>query len=369
MRHSKHSDPREEALRKWAGARLVDPHTELAPPVDQSDLLRSFLRLHGLGPVLVNGPSADASGSSPVPDTGAVAGYVAMEMARQEEFNAVFKKMQSALGLQPIFLKGQALAFSLYAHPWHRPRVDIDALLERDDVPRLVDLLVEQGYQKLVGVDGDLVLPQTIVRKTSHGASHMWDVHWKVSNRPAFTDILTYRTLRESAVPVRAGDISILTPDRPDSLLIACLHLMGHHTADPRLIWLYDIHLLAAALGGTERERFLDKAMDRPPVRAACHAAFELTQRYLPAERTDDLRRALDPGARARQRAGRTYLTRLAEDARAVDQGNRLRFVRQHVFPSADYMMKRFAIRSRWQLPFWYAVRIARAIPKLFQRR
>ncbi len=147
------------------------------------------------------------------------------------------------------------------------------------------------------------------------------------------------------------------------------MHLIGHHAGEPRLIWLYDIHLLAGLLKDSEYRRFLDEAAAPAAVRAACHAALALTQRYIPSERTDRLCCALDPGPGERWRMNRFYLTGLFADASAVGRGRRLRFVGQHIFPSAAYMVKRFDIRHRWQLPFWYAVRIGRAIPKLFRRR
>ncbi|MDZ7841404.1 MAG: nucleotidyltransferase family protein [Gammaproteobacteria bacterium] len=359
----------EEQLRVWAGRLLVAPRDATPNTERNPGILGVFLRRHGVDLCLHHVLSEHAPAAShtlPGPDT---RHEIAVEMARTHEFCRVSRALRERFNEPPLVFKGQALAHTLYPQPWLRPRGDIDILVKRAAMPPLCRAMERLGYEKALGTDGDLVMTQTAMRRRSGGVEHVWDLHWKLSNRPALSGIISCQALRQTAVEVAVGNTIFAAPSDVDSLLIACLHLVGHHAGEVRLIWLYDIHLLVAALSGAERERFLDKAMDGPRVRAACHAAFELTQRYLPAERTDDLRRELDPGTGARQRSGRTYLSRLAEDARAVDKGHRLRFVRQHVFPSADYMMKRFNIRRRWQLPFWYAVRIGRAIPKLFRRR
>lgn len=369
MTQSARSDAREEVLRTWAGRLLAGIRDRRVPPVEDAELIRRFLSAHGVGPLM----AADRENGSAVdwrePDEYPAKRAAAAEMARRTEFTRVVKALLAGNGSAPIIFKGQALAYNTYRHPWLRPRTDIDALVERSGFEAMVDALSVLGYERADAIDADLVLPQLSLRKRRHGVSHVWDVHWRVSNRPAFAEVLPYRDLREAAVETRVDDVAILTPDSVDSLLIACLHLVGHHAGEVRLIWLYDIHLLAASMSNSEYQRFVAKAMSPPPVRAACHAAMEVTQRYIPGERTDELRRTLDPGAGARWAMDRTYLAGLIDDASAVGKGDRLRFVTQHVFPTADYMVKRFGIRHRWQLPFWYVVRIGRAVPKLFRKR
>lgn len=364
-----HPDSREEEMRAWAGRLLIGGQDCAPPPIDDAKRIRGFLRRHGVTALLTGAPGDRLTDRRPHHDDGVVKSAVAAEMVRRHELAAVLRALRSRGLPAPIIFKGQALACTLYPQPWLRPRTDIDALIERGDFDAMIEALSALGYERADAIDADLILPQASLRRHRHGVSHVWDVHWRISNRPGLADILTIPEIRRSAVETRVNDTWFLMPERVDSLLLACLHLVGHHAGDIRLIWLYDIHLLAASLSTTCHHRFLDKAMDQPPTRAACHAAFELTQRYLPAEHTDALRRALDPGAGARWPVERTYLAGLVEDAGAVGAGNRLRFVAQHVFPSADYMTKRFGIRHRWQLPFWYVVRIGRAVPKLFRRR
>ena len=54
-----------------------------------------------------------------------------------------------------------------------------------------------------------------------------------------------------------------------DALAIACIHRVAHHGDEQRLIWLYDIHLLAGALTAAEAEDFLSLAAAKR-IRAVC---------------------------------------------------------------------------------------------------
>lgn len=368
MTLSNRADSREEALRVWAGGLLIGTGEHRDPPDGDPERVAGFCRLHGIEPLLAGAPGARASPWRR-DDGDPIKRCVAAEMVRQQEFVSVLRTLQSEAALKPIICKGQALAHAIYPQPWLRPRTDIDALVERGSFEAMAGVLATLGYQRAGSFDADLVMPQLAFFKRAHGICHVWDVHRRLSNRPALAGALEYAGLRQSVMEFRVDDVTFLAPDRVNSLLIACLHLIGHHANDIRLIWLYDIHLLAASLDTGELRQFLSKAMAGRQVQAACHAALQLTQRYIPAQHTDELRHELDPGPGARWPSEQTYLTGLMADAGAIGRGNLLRFLAQHVFPSPDYMVKRFGIRHRWQLPFWYAIRIGRALPKLFRRR
>lgn len=362
------ADTLEERLLEWAGGILSARRKPCAPPGVDRGLVDEFIRIHGIELLLPGWTGDRSSWETSQAEGGAMKGAVAAEMARNHEFVHVIKALQCA-GLSPVVFKGQALAYTMYPQPWLRPRTDIDALIEWPSFEATVDVLTSLGYERTVAIDADLVLPQLSLHKHRHGMSHVWDLHWRISNRPALAEALTSMEILANTVETRVNDTAFLIPDRVYSLLIGCLHLVGHHADEIRLIWLYDLHVLVSSMNESEYERFLDRSLRTAPLQAACHAALEATQRYLPAERTDALCRALDPGVKARWAMDQRYLDGLLGDVSAIGRGNRLRFVAQHLCPSADYMIKRFGIRRRWQLPYWYVVRIARAIPKLFRRR
>jgi len=359
MTRSSRRNKHEEALRLWAGRVLTGAAP--APPVEDPARLRAFRRYHGIEPLLARN---QADGES-------MKHAVAAELARRTEFVRGVRALQAGDRPAPIIIKGQALAYSVYPDPWLRTRTDIDVLVDDGAMEPAATALADLGYRRSGAIDADLVLPQVSLSTRRHGLRHTWDIHQRVSNRPALARAAPYEQIRLNAVRIPVEDTGFFIPSRVDNLLIACLHLVGHHPGEMRLIWLYDIRLLAAALNESEQRLFLDRAAGSPPVRAACHAALAQTQHYFPGDNTDLLRRSLDAGAGAgaRWRTSQLYLARVLEDAIASGRGRRLQYLRQQLFPSAGYMMKRYRIRQRWQLPLWYALRIARALPKLLRRR
>lgn len=357
----------EETLRRWAGGVLTGAHGARPAPVADARVVKRFARRHGLLAYLAHG-TAPAEGGGDESGAWSRQNAVALEMARRSAFVAGYEQLAGAIGRKPLVFKGQALAHTLYPQPWFRPRSDTDILLDRDDMPAAIEALTALGYTPDASIPGDLLLTQQSLRKRSTGVEHAWDLHWRLSNRPAFAQLLDHEELRTEARPVRLDRIVFQAPGPVHSLLIACLHLAGHHLGEVRLIWLQDIHLLASSLTDAEVERFLARASDSPVLRGACHAALALTWTYLPAERTGAWSRQLDPGPGARLGTDRRHLTRLVQDVRAVGSRRWPSLLRQHLFPPAGYMMHRFRIRHRWQLPFWYVVRIGRALPKLLKR-
>lgn len=359
----------DEALRCWVGGLLAGAHRDTRAPCNDPAALAAFLQHHGIRPCLEDvltqqGLALTGVAAPPGQDHQCIAG----EMVRAHEFSKTLRRAESVLPERPLVFKGQALAYSLYRQPWLRPRADIDVLIEKQHWGGLLGVFRSAGYREQTRIDGDLILRQITMRKRLPGSEHLWDVHWALSNRPAFAGILEPGRLRRHAVAVSTDEVEFLAPAPVDNLLIACIHLIGHHSHDIRMIWLYDIHLLIGSLTETQRAVFVQEALRRRESRSACHAALTLTHHYLPAEPTDLARRALDPGPRQRLNPTRRYFTRLLEDVKSTDRSSRFQLVKQHLFPSPDYMIRRFDIEQRWQLPLWYAVRIGRALPKLLRR-
>jgi hypothetical protein len=364
----------EEALRLWAGAILAGGRPVPEPPADTGPAqIREFLQQHRAHAAVYDraerNPEIRLSTEPWRRLQGDCRQLAAAELIRENELVRMLGAAGSRLSPPPIVFKGAALAYQIYPTPHLRVRDDTDILVAPGTMAATRSLFADHGYRPSDAIDAPLVMRQaSFIMQDALNVMHAWDVHWAFSNRPAFADFLTFEGLLRTAVEVRVDGITFLAPNTVDSLLIACLHLIGHHANDVRLIWLYDIHLLAASLDTAGRRRFLARARERSQIRVACHAALEQTQHYIPGQPVDELRRALDPGDGSRWKSDRRHLAVLLDDAEAIGRGNRLRFAAQHVFPPADYMMKRFDIRHRWQLPFWYLVRIGRAIPKLFRR-
>jgi hypothetical protein len=214
-------------------------------------------------------------------------------------------------------------------------------------------------------VTGEVAFSQFSYRHVdAHGTSHTLDVHWRIAIPKAFADRLGYEELRRDAVSVAALGPHAFAPSPPLALLIACLHRTAHHGTSDRLVWLYDIHLLATVLSAAEWGVVASRAADTglaPVVAAGLEDASARLGTSVPPAVLARLREAgatPDPDV-VMFLAGEPPRIQIAvSDWRRIHGvRNRVRFVREHLFPSPAYMRHRYGLASAAVLPFLYAHR------------
>ena len=160
-----------------------------------------------------------------------------------------------AAGVRPLLMKGAALAYLHYPEPSLRPRYDTDLLVHQDDRDAVAETMRELGYRRATQTSGDFVMPQAnFEMRDRFGTCHVCDVHWKIATPQPFAILL----------PI-------------DALLLACIHRVAHHDESVRLLWLYDIHLIAS---GLDRQAFarLTELTTATAMRAICARGLGLAQ-------------------------------------------------------------------------------------------
>lgn len=299
----------------------------------------------------------------------------ALSMLREDELIAVLAEFAAA-GIRTVLLKGTPLAYSHYAEPALRPRCDTDLLIPPAGREAAARALESLGYRRHDAVSGTLISYQDSFHKTTGKVDHVIDVHWRINNSQLFARALTFDAAhaRSVAVPPLGARARALCP--PHALLLACMHRAAHLYADGgdgnRLIWLYDIHLLARALSAEEWRQFADLCV-AARTRQVSLDAFAATQAALgtafPAAVIEQL------SARAGAELSADYLNAsrwrsLVTDLRALDTWReRGTLLRESCFPPADYMLTRYRVRSRLLLPWWYARRVVAGAWKFSRRR
>ncbi|MEO2195106.1 MAG: nucleotidyltransferase family protein [bacterium] len=198
-----------------------------------------------------------------------------------------------------------------------------------------------------------------------YGLEHTFDVHWQISIPQVFANLLSLDELAERAVALPALGSTAHTIDPVHALTIACIHRVAHHHGEERLIWLYDIHLLAGALRASEADQFLQTARDKS-IGAVCEqgllmarARFDTT---LPEGLIQGLRQLVARGA---QEPSAVYLRQhlrkvdvLVSDLRALPGWlPRFQLLREHVFPPAEFMRQTYREAPRLLLPALYGWR------------
>ena len=87
-----------------------------------------------------------------------------------------------------------------------------------------------------------------------------FDCHWKISTQPVFADVLTFDEVAPRSIPVPAlGEHA-----RPSLQLMRFYwraSIRHAHRNAESLLWLFDVHLLAATLSDAEFERFTESRL------------------------------------------------------------------------------------------------------------
>lgn len=304
---------------------------------------------------------------------------LAMWELRHQQLLAQTLLALAAIGVEPILIKGTALAYSLYANPALRTRSDTDLLIPIDAKDRVHDALTSLGFERSLGVSGEFVSYQaSYTRRIDDGGSHTLDLHWKINNSELLSRLFTYEELRHDAEPLLQLCPHALGASRVHALLLACMHRSTHkqnpyyvndephHEAD-RLIWLYDIHLLAGQLNAREWDEFVRLATQKG-LRAVSLEGMQHAQSRFHTAYPDAILNALGaPGApepAARYLDG-GKLRQQWMDFRALGSlSQQQRFVGELLFPSATYMRSRYPVRQFDWLPWLYLRRAADGVVK-----
>jgi len=295
-------------------------------------------------------------------------GEAVLDELRVRELNRVLAALE-AQGLVPLVFKGAALAHSHYPASWLRPRVDADILVPPPARGAAAASLRSLGYEARAVISGTLVSSQAcFARIDDRGLQHVVDLHWRVADPLVVADVLTHEelTARAGAIDVRGCPVRIPAPR--DALLLACVHRAAHHDDDESLLWLYDIHLLAAGLGRQDWLAFADEAVSRG-VAALCARGLSLAAtRFgtgLPEGTLQRLsaRPALETSARYLEK-GRRPAGHLVADIGSLNPRDGARLMWEHLFPPAAYMRAKYGARGRTLLPALYLRRLFTGVPR-----
>jgi hypothetical protein len=303
----------------------------------------------------------------------------ALELLLEREVRAILSRLADAQ-VDALLIKGTPLAYDLYPQPYLRTRGDTDLLVRESQRPQADQVLRDAGYRAGPAVGGDLASCERSYTKTdSLGAGHEVDLHWRLSNLQIYARSLTFDELRAVAVPVRGLGPAALSPCAVHALLIACMHRTSHlhahyfvdgvpHLEANRLIWLYDIHLLARRLSSEEWAEFVDLATVKG-LRAVCLDGLRATRHQLGTILPEDILARLDATGQPERSAGYLVTGRWrrwwVELGAVAGWRQRARLISQWLFPPADHMLQRYEARSRCLLPWLY---LRRAVFRVVQR-
>lgn len=347
-------------------AALLRPSPTAAPPRGEWEPLIAAAGEHGVLPLL----AARAAGHGW--DSGfvaalrpAVAANAVLALVRDREGRRLFAAFERAR-VAPLVLKGAHLAYSVYARPELRPRLDTDLLVNDGEFDRVCRVLAAAGYSAVPHVTGEVAFGQFQYSRTDEtGARHTIDLHRRIANPQAFAARLTCEELNEDALALPALAPNARGPALWRALILACVHRTAHHGTSRRLIWLYDIHLIAAQLTGADWDRLVDAAVRKgltPVVAAGLSDTSDALGTTLPPDVVSRLRAhdaSADADVVAFVERPPSLLRVAASDWRRLRSWrDRARFLREHFFPPPSYIRHRYGVQATAALPLFYAHRI-----------
>jgi hypothetical protein len=302
-------------------------------------------------------------------------GAVVVEEARRGEIERVLAALARA-GASSLLFKGTPLAYTHYPAPWLRPRMDTDLLVPESDRATAARTLEALGYTRAPLVDGTLIMRQAeYVKASPSGIQHTVDLHWRIGNPQAVADLLSFEDLQRQAVAVPALGPSARALGAEHALMVAAVHHVAHHATKPRLVWRYDVHLIASAMTSGELRSWARRAVETR-VGRVCESELARAQEVFGtclAAEPGDLGAIFagadpdEPSARYLERPGPRAGRLLAELRLLPTWRARAQLLRQHLVPSPAYMRQRYGRSHPLLLPALYAHRILTGIRGWFR--
>lgn len=368
MPHSNSSNSDSQELKQLAS--LV--HGRSTPDAISAEALLEKLKYHGITLL------AAEHSSLPLTLAPAIMKHKAMMVAndtlKQIELAKLFSALNAA-NIKSVLIKGSALAYSIYPTPWLRPRSDSDVLIAASDRAQVDDICGQLGYQKLFAIQGKYVSYQsTYGRALAGGSTINIDLHWHINNRQMFSNTLPVDELVQNGQPLKHfyktplnGTVTI--PSRIDSILIASVHRAGHHNKEERIVWLYDIHLLANSLSENEWQQLCHKASTKQ-ISAITLDALNACQTLLGTEVSNTVLQQLGQSSEKDEPSAIFLNRELPEwryfwaDLKSMPSlGSKFGFIRESSIPSPEYV--RLKMNTSWA-SWGYLKRFYRGIKRIF---
>lgn len=279
-------------------------------------------------------------------------------------------------GIDTRLLKGTALAYTLYSNPAWRARGDSDLLVRPEQRAVARAALAAVGFAP-PGDDGgseDIRYQETWSFVPAEGGNHSFDLHFRPFNTAALAGEDWSEAAFDDPRPLPGLGPSARAPAPGFLLFHACLHRLLHSCAPyfvgdrayfgpDRLIWLMDIHLLAAAMGERDWATFLRLALAQRQARA-CREGLLAAARWLGTSSPPEVLTALrDHQAESRAYLHSGRLHRAIADFRAIGAPrDRMRYALARMFPSRSFLQSKYPAMADAPLALLHARRVAELI-------
>ncbi len=298
-----------------------------------------------------------------------------LSIKRYHELSKWLRSIQNE-GIQVIVLKGAALAELIYPNIALRPMFDVDLLIKAEDFWRIDEILSGAGFRS----DKGILLSRYHIYWVRHIAymskAIQLELHPKIYELPKLRPWTNVAHAKIASV-----DTLVLGPE--DLLLHACIHLLDHMYIREEslgyLIWWYDI----ASILGFYREElnwdYVMRVVKEHEIEASINRVLRATSQWagshVPAEVLGQL---ADDGAfislndimnqdQAQKSKTDSLLPYMPFISGIRSIRGRIYHIFRSVLPCREYMMHRYALKTRNSLYFYYFIRMGLGIVRAFR--
>lgn len=217
-------------------------------------------------------------------------------MLHQRELARMVAALRHA-GIQPLLLKGQALADLLYDDALIRPASDIDLLIRREEVAAAQPVLAAIGYAPRSAAWLDFELRQnyhiSLWREAWPGRPVVLELHWELGARELFCYNLD--DWRSHAQPFVLAGETLQRFSIEDQLLHLALHMRKHRYVGLR--WLVDVAELLRRFRETLDWAHVVETAEQAGLRTLLYTTVSLAGQLLAAPVPPSVVRRLEPSS------------------------------------------------------------------------
>lgn len=244
-------------LTEWfSGLLLGEPKAR--PPASEQEWQSwlKFVEWHGMSSLiftLLRSVEADSQPPTEIYATLRQAYFAnaARIMVRRSQLEALVRQLGTE-EIEAVVLKGAAFGETIYSDVLQRPSADIDILVSKETYERARKIILQNGYDSKRGErtrEMDWVCQEDFIPVgKDNDRKHVVELHWGLSSHVQILNEIDTLSLMRQAVKVSELNHSMLVLHPVHALIHTCVHLLYTHINELRLIWLYDIHLLAQSI-------------------------------------------------------------------------------------------------------------------------
>lgn len=144
-------------------------------------------------------------------------------------------------GVATLVLKGASLAENFYPLPELRPYNDIDILINKHDIQKAKEILINLGYspprKSEEAFNEKYWYSQHFFKKENN---ILLEIHWNIAQLRRYK--INIESIWNEAVPFKSGDTESLMMSMEDLIIYQSLHLSYHYYS--KLLWLLDLALI-----------------------------------------------------------------------------------------------------------------------------